>query len=336
MNHQEKMVSIIIPCFNAESWLKEAIDSCLEQDYPNIEVIVIDDGSTDNSLEIMRGYGSRIIVESISRKGACFARNRGFQLSSGDYIQYLDADDYILPGKFKNQVRCLEETGADVVYSDWRNQIYQQDGTSLLGKIQNCGIYPDALELLLSHRQFMQTANPLFTRESIAGTRGWDESLLAGQDIDFFREVAFTGANFVYLQGCYAVYRVYDSPNRISSTHGNISLIYQLKIVEKTERNLERCNLLDNPIYTNALANQYFKFAVFGHYAFDYPKYKSILKKIKSLNLSFEPDISMLKSGASFYQLLFKIFGFEIACIIYKFFKDFVRTIKSMQTIKKK
>ena len=104
-----KLVSIIIPCYNAEKWLTEAIDSCLNQTYSNIEVIVVDDGSTDGSLDIIKSYGNKIIWETGKNKGGNHARNRGFVLSKGAYIQFLDADDYILPEKIARQVDFLEQ-----------------------------------------------------------------------------------------------------------------------------------------------------------------------------------------------------------------------------------
>ena len=86
-------VSILIPCYNGESFVREAIDSALNQTWANVEVVVVDDGSTDNSVDILKSYGDRIICETGPNRGACAARNRAFELSSGDLIQYLDADD---------------------------------------------------------------------------------------------------------------------------------------------------------------------------------------------------------------------------------------------------
>lgn len=94
-----KLVSIIIPCFNASRWIAETIESCLQQTYSNIEIIVIDDGSTDNSLLIIKNYENQITYQSIPHNGGNYARNLGLKLSSGEYIQFLDADDYILPKK---------------------------------------------------------------------------------------------------------------------------------------------------------------------------------------------------------------------------------------------
>ncbi|MGF1676661.1 MAG: glycosyltransferase family 2 protein, partial [Rivularia sp. (in: cyanobacteria)] len=86
----QKLVSVIIPSFNAQRWLPEAIDSCLKQTYSNIEIIVIDDCSTDKSMEIIKSYGDKIRWERLLKnKGGSYARNRGFALSKGEYIQFL-------------------------------------------------------------------------------------------------------------------------------------------------------------------------------------------------------------------------------------------------------
>ncbi|HIK16972.1 MAG TPA: glycosyltransferase family 2 protein [Leptolyngbyaceae cyanobacterium M33_DOE_097] len=114
------LVSIIIPCFNAEKWLKETVDHCFQQSYRNIEIIIIDDGSKDDSLEIIKSFGDKVIWKTGPNRGGCHARNQGFSLAKGDYIQFLDADDVILPDKIKCQVECLKSSSADVVYSDWR------------------------------------------------------------------------------------------------------------------------------------------------------------------------------------------------------------------------
>lgn len=181
-----KLVSVIIPCYNKSEWIKEAIDSCLNQTYSHIEIIIIDDGSTDNSLEIIKSYGDRVIWETGQNRGGNHARNRGFALSSGQYIQYLDADDYLLPEKIEKQVRCLEKTNANLVYGNVICKYYSTDGTSYSSELQTCGPHDDMLEFLLSFEYFIQTASPLIERQAIANSEGWDENLQAAQDIDFF------------------------------------------------------------------------------------------------------------------------------------------------------
>jgi glycosyltransferase involved in cell wall biosynthesis len=88
-------VAVVIPCWNAERWIERAVQSVIDQNYSNLEIIVIDDGSTDGSLEVIRSFGGRICCETGPNRGACAARNRGAKLSSSQYLLFLDADDYL-------------------------------------------------------------------------------------------------------------------------------------------------------------------------------------------------------------------------------------------------
>ena len=94
-------VSILIPCFNAERWIGIAIESALAQTWRMREIIVIDDGSTDGSREIIRSFGDRIRFEARPNRGGNATRNQLLALSRGDWLQYLDADDYLLPEKIE-------------------------------------------------------------------------------------------------------------------------------------------------------------------------------------------------------------------------------------------
>jgi glycosyltransferase involved in cell wall biosynthesis len=98
------LVSAIIPNYNYARYVGEAVESALGQTYPNIEVIVVDDGSTDNSLEVLEQYRDRIKIIDQKNSGVCVARNRGVAESAGEYIAFLDADDVWLPEKIEKQV----------------------------------------------------------------------------------------------------------------------------------------------------------------------------------------------------------------------------------------
>src|SRR5476651_2089512 len=110
------LVSIGIPCYNAERWIAGAVESALAQTWGETEVLVVDDGSTDGSAEILRGFGDRIRVERVMNGGVNRARNLLLKGARGEWIQYLDADDYLRPEKVARQI---EEAGAeaDVIYS---------------------------------------------------------------------------------------------------------------------------------------------------------------------------------------------------------------------------
>src|SRR3990167_8128796 len=97
-------VSVVIPTYNYARYLPQAIDSVLGQTYPHIEVVVVDDGSTDESRDVLRAYGSRIRWVQQERQGVSAARNRGVRESRGDLVAFLDADDRWLPTKLERQV----------------------------------------------------------------------------------------------------------------------------------------------------------------------------------------------------------------------------------------
>jgi glycosyltransferase involved in cell wall biosynthesis len=121
-------VSVVIPCYNAERWIGKAIESCLAQSHAPDEVIVVDDGSTDDSSVIIARYASRVHHVRQDNAGAPRARNAGFALSRGEFIQFLDADDFLLPGKLEHQAAVLTKTRAAAVYGDWRQQFHERDG----------------------------------------------------------------------------------------------------------------------------------------------------------------------------------------------------------------
>lgn len=252
----EKLVSVIIPCFNAQKWIAEAIDSCLQQSYPNIEIIVIDDGSTDKSLQIVKSYKDKLIWETGPNRGGNFARNRGFALSRGEYIQFLDADDYLLPEKIESQVRVLEEARGDVAYGDWRYKLHSPDGTGCLQDINICGPKDDFLESVLSNDGWVPLVGLLFTRAAVINSGGWDENLKAAQDRDFLMSISISGGKFVYQSGCHSIYRRHDNVT-VSTSCRLRWLESHSKVMEKAEQKLAAFGKLSKN-YRQALAKAYF------------------------------------------------------------------------------
>ena len=114
------IVSVIIPNYNNANYIVDTIESGLAQDYPNTEIIVIDDGSTDGSIEILRKYGNQIRVISTNHRGASAARNSGILAARGDLIALMDSDDIWLPNKLTLQVTHMLEGTLDLVYCGGR------------------------------------------------------------------------------------------------------------------------------------------------------------------------------------------------------------------------
>lgn len=101
-------VSVVIPCYNAEKYLRQAIDSVFAQTYSNLELIVVNDGSTDKSGAILASYGDRIRVIHQQNQGLSAARNVGIASALGEYVAFLDADDYWQPDKLRQQIAVME------------------------------------------------------------------------------------------------------------------------------------------------------------------------------------------------------------------------------------
>jgi glycosyltransferase involved in cell wall biosynthesis len=114
-------VSIIIPCYNGELFLTEALDAALAQRYSHFEVIVVDDGSTDGSAAILASYGARIRVVRQANAGLSAARNAGILASTGDYLAFLDADDYWRHDFLEKMMQALHASGAAIAYCGWQN-----------------------------------------------------------------------------------------------------------------------------------------------------------------------------------------------------------------------
>jgi glycosyltransferase involved in cell wall biosynthesis len=300
----QPLVSVIIPCFNTERWIAAAIDSCLQQTYPNLEIIVVDDGSTDNSLEIIKSYGKKVIWQSVNHRGGNYARNKGLALSKGKYIQYLDADDYILPNKIERQVSFLEETGADVVYCDWRFRHHLLDGSDFFGEIERPGKQADIIESLLAD-WWTAVASLLYRRTAVESSGGWDENLKAAQDRDFFLSVVLQGAKVVYQPGCHAVYRRYGNVT-VSTRSKPLWIDSHRSVLIKAEQKLKQSDRLFMK-YRYALAQCYFDLSREALQMDDYAKYLQLLKEALTVFPEFKRG-----NGKQVYNFIQSICGFRL------------------------
>lgn len=121
---EQPLISVIIPVYNTAPYLARCLDSVLNNTYRNLEVICVNDGSTDNSLKILRGYeqqDSRVIVIDKPNGGVSSARNMGLDRMTGDYMTFVDSDDYLHPQFFSLLYEALQSTGSDVAAADYRD-----------------------------------------------------------------------------------------------------------------------------------------------------------------------------------------------------------------------
>jgi glycosyltransferase involved in cell wall biosynthesis len=207
----EPLVSILIPAFNAERWIGEAIESALRQTWSTKEVVIVDDGSTDQTLPIARKFASTsVCVITQPNQGAARARNKAYSLSQGDYIQWLDADDVLAPDKISKQMELLVREGSrrTVASAAWGHFIHRLSKASFVPTPLWHDLSPIAwLLLALQHGYFMQTATWLVSRELTEAVGPWDTRLLGDDDGEYFCRVILASSGIRFLPQAKTFYR---------------------------------------------------------------------------------------------------------------------------------
>ncbi|WP_274616277.1 glycosyltransferase family 2 protein [Vibrio alginolyticus] len=188
------ITSIIIPIYNRESWIGKMFQRLLDLDIEHAEVIIVDDGSTDGTLEQLQQlttdkFELKILYQKNS--GPATARNLGFKHSSGKYIQFLDSDDFLTPNKVKEQIKYLESNcNVDVVYGSWRMGEFWES-SKLIRAQDNKDMVINLLQ-----GKFNPNFSYLFRREVVERVNGWKECHKLNDDFDFALRIAASGAKF--------------------------------------------------------------------------------------------------------------------------------------------
>jgi glycosyltransferase involved in cell wall biosynthesis len=173
-------ISVVIPVYNCERFLAQAIESALAQTYPVKEVNVVDDGSADRSLAIAQSFGPRVKVYSQSQQGPSAARNLGAAHASGDWTAFLDADDYWMPDKLEKQIRALTDfPNALLVYSG-RMEVYE-DGTAVAFEAQP----PDWVVRRLPYANLIYPSTVII-KTSLLKQTPWNTSFRSSEDWGYF------------------------------------------------------------------------------------------------------------------------------------------------------
>ena len=199
----EPLVSILIPAFNAERWIADTIKSALEQTWPQKEIIVVDDGSTDHTPSIARQFVSKSVsVITQPNQGAASARNKALSICQGGYIQWLDADDLLAPSKIAKQMEALAcfQSKRTLLSSAWGYFTHRSSRAIFSPTSLWRDLSP--IEWLLRNLRdgvFLQTASWLVSRELTEAAGPWDARLTLDDDGEYFSRVinASTGIRFV-------------------------------------------------------------------------------------------------------------------------------------------
>jgi GT2 family glycosyltransferase len=238
-------VSILIPVYNAERWVGEAIESALAQTYPDKEVLVHDDGSTDGSLKAIRSFGGRVRWAAGRNRGVSFARNELLSRASGSWLQYLDADDYLLPRHVERQVTAAAAAaGADVVYSPITDEYWEQG--QLAGRRIWALSEPHDPHFLLARWQLSGVHGCLFRRQAVVRAGGWMVGD-PGEDYELLLRLIKAGGKFVYAPDSGAVYRHW-SDTTLSKRNPARMTVTRLATVRQLEQHLLACGAMTSAV----------------------------------------------------------------------------------------
>lgn len=298
-------ISILVPCYNAERWIAQAIESALAQAWPYKEVIVVDDGSTDRSLEAIKSFGGKIRWETGPNRGGNIARNRLLNLSRGEWLQYLDADDYLLPDKIANQKKFITaHPGMDVIFGPVTvEHISDKETWRELLPIPE----PHDLWILLARWSLPQTGASLWRKQAILDVGGWKPDQLCCQEHELYLRLLMAGKRFAYCPENGAIYRQWGEHTVCKRDQPDVRR-QRLKIEQRTEEFLHKRNRL-TPERQQAINQARFEIARMT-WLHEPGFARQIVEVIHKTQPGFQPSG---RAAPVAYRIFYRMLGFQAA-----------------------
>ena len=286
------LVSVVIPTYNAERWIIETLESVAGQTHQELEIIIVDDGSSDQTSVVAEEFLTaqprpyRIIRQT--NNGAASARNRGLHAASGDWIQFLDADDLLTRRKIELQAAYIDtQTDADVIYSDWSKLVLEGDCWKT-GEIRTPFIRDEPLADILSDRSFLQLGCMLMKKTTVNGVNGFDTDHEPIEDVGLCVKIAVAGGVFVKAPSIEPIALYRDLPRSFSKWN-------RRKFIESCIKNAKLAGECDDakrssePRVVNAIVDVYYAGA--RYYAGeDWGRFDELVANIEMLHPQFCPS----------------------------------------------
>jgi glycosyltransferase involved in cell wall biosynthesis len=300
------LVSIIIPAYNAEKYIEETLQSAINQTYKHIEIVVVDDGSTDSTLKIAKKFeGSFVKIISVQNGGAAKARNIGFRNSKGDYIQFLDADDLMKEDKIEVQMKVLLSNQNCIIGCSWIKFI-DELGNTFGGVGPYISIRKNMSPLAWLQEKHMMAQHAWLTpRNLILEAGGWDETLSCNDDGEFFWRVIAKSKQVLFENTSIVYYRVSATHTGVSAMNGysKFASLYNSAISYK-----KIIYSLDSSIQSKISIGNFFRRIAFDYYYPLYPElYQNCIKQSEFKYGNYKP----LVTGKTKWLSLF--LGWKIA-----------------------
>lgn len=317
------LVSIIIPVYNTEKYIQRTVNSCLNQTYEHFEIIIVNDGSTDNSEELVqRIEDKRIRYFKIANSGPCVARNFGIEQAKGDLFQFLDADDILDEGKLQAQMESYVKYGDDYVYSGTMGNILAgvkdlEEGFEIYYK--NLRVEDYFRTMFSNFGKYYTTGIWLTPRKLVEKTKGWDKDVLLNNDGEYFTRIILNSNGVIFCSDSIFYYRR-DVPFSVSkglkSRRIYESWLYSYK-----------CYVENFHLYLEAKsARELSRQALSVYYCNSYPKYPELLRECKDLfeELGYRTPVA---HGGDLFRFTAALLGVEKALKVREMKKNGFNTL---------
>lgn len=305
----EPLVSILVPAYNAQQWIAAALESALAQTWPRKEIIIVDDGSHDQTLSVAQQFASKTVsVVSQENQGASAARNTALSLCQGDYIQWLDADDLLAPNKIAEQMEAMEQSQSKrtLLSSAWGYFMYRVSKVEFSPTALWCDLSPvEWLIRKMGQNLHMQTATWLVTRELTEAAGAWDIRLWKDNDGEYFCRIIMASEGIRFIPEAKTFYRrsgfnsvtnVGRSNRKLESQFLSMQLhVHYLWSRDKSERARVAC--------LNYLQKRFILF---------YPQRLDIINQLEQLAATLGGQLETPRLSWK-YAWIQKIFGWRLA-----------------------
>jgi len=292
-------VSVIIPCHNAEKFIGECLESVIQQTYTETEIICVENNSSDNTLSVLNEYQKnhpqKIIIISESQPGANLARNSGLAIAKGEWIQFLDADDILLPEKINSQINLISQTNSDLVVGNYSRT--ENNKTENIIQIKN------SWEGLIKGRLGFTSSN-LWKKSVLINVGGWDNIKSSQEAVLMFKILKQEG--IVLFDEKFNTVKMERTSSSISKTNVKDNIIRYIELRISIWDYLKSSTQL-----TDHLMNV-LKINVFDSIRILYSENKEAGIDLynKYVKDKFEPVSS--SSSSAFYLFLYKLMGFRL------------------------
>lgn len=309
------LVSIIIPVYNAERYLDACLNSAVNQTWPDKEIIIVDDGSTDHSLAIAKKQACKWIkVFYQQNKGASAARNKGLQEAKGDYIQFLDADDILSADKIEKQVLQLQTKPgyiavcSTVHFADGANHLDCKPSAYEDAFLMDADAVSFFINLLggLSNKGSMIQPNAWLVPNHIINKAGlWNEKITVDDDGEFFCRIILNSKGVVNVNGVFNYYRKHSDEKSLSAQKTSKDLNSRLlSAISKKEHLLSKTNVKEAQF---AIYRQLYDIALSAYPTFP-QLYKLAISNLPPGKFNYRPSI-----GGKIINVIAYLMGYKFA-----------------------